>query len=62
MLVGGEVRSLIKLVKLQTASKNDGTTDDWIQHLVNTIIIKHLNLSHHLQMKILHESSVLKNK
>ncbi|WHX25030.1 hypothetical protein QNH47_12720 [Virgibacillus halodenitrificans] len=51
-----------KLVQLRTVSENNEATDMWIRHLVNTIIIKQLELPHELQAKLLHETFHLKNK
>ncbi|MCJ0931907.1 hypothetical protein MST22_12165 [Virgibacillus halodenitrificans] len=51
-----------KLVQLRTVSEDNQATNMWIQHLVNTIIIKQLDLPHDLQAKLLHETFHLKNK
>ena len=62
MLFAGGVLIMRKLIQLRTDSENTETTNLWIQHLVNSIIVQKLNLPHELQAKLIHETFPLKNK
>ena len=56
-----EVTILRKLVKIRTVSENNDATNIWIQHLINSIIIKELDFPSELQAKLLNDTYTLKN-
>lgn len=57
-----EVKSMRKVIKLQTVQQDNKAAQVWMEHLINRILLEELNLPIPLAVKAVHQLSKPKQK